>query len=405
MSVGHPAPGERLGPYRIGRRLGGGGMGVVFEATDESLGRQVAVKVISPHLAEDPGFRARFAREARAQASLESAHVVTVHAYGEADGRLYLATQLVPGGDLGTLLETGGACPLPTALDVVAQVAAGLADAHRAGLVHRDIKPANVLLRERDGHLVAYLADFGIARRVSGEPTRTRAHAAGTPAFMAPELHTGGRAGVASDVYALGCLLWTALTGAAPYAGTSDYAVAVAHLEHAVPQLDAGTPLRDATDAVLRRALAKRPDDRYPSADAMRADLLAALALPDAPVVRRGLRPRGGTLAAVVAGAVLLGGGVAWAATRDAQADHHAQHAQADQDRAAASVGEALAGTGGLSLAEAGCVAHRLVAHVGVDRLRAAGVLDDRLRFVDARLPASSPERRALRSAVEACVG
>ncbi|MGZ6754109.1 MAG: hypothetical protein ACXVEJ_11675, partial [Nocardioides sp.] len=98
----------------------------------------------------------------------------------------------------------------------------------------------------------------------------------------------------------------------------------------------------------------------------------------------------------VVAGAVLLGGGVAWAAT---------QHAPADQDRAAASVGEALAGTGGLSVAEAGCVAHRLVAHVGVDRLRAAGVLDDRLHFVDARLPASSPERRALRSAVEACVG
>src|SRR3954468_16431543 len=160
MANGYPDPGETIGHYRVVRRLGGGGMGVVYEALDERLERPVALKVIAPDLAEDPEFRERFTREAQAQASLDSRHVVQVYAHGEDDGRLWIATQLVPDGDLRSMLSAHGAPPVPVAIDLVAQVADGLADAHAAGLIHRDIKPANVLLRRsEDGRYTAYLAD------------------------------------------------------------------------------------------------------------------------------------------------------------------------------------------------------------------------------------------------------
>ncbi|GAA3529215.1 serine/threonine-protein kinase [Nocardioides daeguensis] len=162
----HP---DRLGPYRMVRCLGRGGMGTVYDALDTSLGRHVALKLIVPELADDPDFRARFVREAQAQASLDSPHVVQVFAHGEIDGRLYLATQLVPDGDLGAALRRHGRLPVAEAVDVVAQVADGLAEAHRAGLVHRDIKASNVLLRRRGTHTVAYLADFGIAVPARGD--------------------------------------------------------------------------------------------------------------------------------------------------------------------------------------------------------------------------------------------
>ncbi|MEO6511035.1 MAG: serine/threonine-protein kinase [Nocardioides sp.] len=238
-SLGYPRLGERLGPYVVGRRLGGGGMGVVFEAHEENLDRQVAIKIISPHLADDPAFRERFIREARSLASLDSAHVVHVYAHGEATeeegGRLYLVTQLIPDGDLGGLLQSYGAPPPAMALDLIAQVADGLADAHAAGLIHRDIEPANVLLRRRAEGNQAYLSDFGIARLVTtdatGHQSGTTTGTMGTPTYMAPELHLGESPSVASDVYSLGCLLWATLTGGAPYAGTSDYQVVTAHLE------------------------------------------------------------------------------------------------------------------------------------------------------------------------------
>ncbi|MFC4784588.1 serine/threonine-protein kinase [Nocardioides sp. MAHUQ-72] len=280
---GYPAPGEMMGSYRIGRRLGGGGMGVVFEALDTVLDRQVALKVISPHLADDPGFRARFTREAQAQASLDSPHVVHVYAHGEADGRLYIATQLVPDGDLGLMIQAHGAPPLRTAVDLIGQVAAGLADAHAAGLVHRDIKPANVLVRRREAGVAAYLGDFGIARQVDGEQTLHTTGTIGTPTYMAPELHTGGTAGVASDVYSLGCLLWATVSGTAPYSGTSDFQVVTAHLEQPVPQLEGTSALVAEVNRILRTAMAKRPEERYASAGAMRNDLRRAIALSDQP--------------------------------------------------------------------------------------------------------------------------
>ena len=196
MSTGYPEPGELVGPFQVGDRLGVGGMGIVFRARDTQLNRDIALKVIAPHLSGDPDFQARFVREARAQASLDSAHVVQVYTFGEEGGRLYIASQLIPDGDLGQMLKRHGVPPARIALDVIAQVADGLADAHATGLVHRDIKPANVLLRKRVGSLQAYLGDFGIARQ-AGRPRLTQAGGTvGTPSYMAPELHVGGDAGV-----------------------------------------------------------------------------------------------------------------------------------------------------------------------------------------------------------------
>ena len=152
--------------------------------------------------------------------------MVQVYSFGEADGRLYIASQLIPDGDLGQMLADHGLPPVRIAVNLISQVADGLADAHAAGLIHRDIKPANVLLRHRDHELQAYLGDFGIARQLGAESGLTQAGGTvGTPSYMAPELHLGGKAGTASDVYSLGCLLWATLSGRAPYAGGTDYQV------------------------------------------------------------------------------------------------------------------------------------------------------------------------------------
>lgn len=286
---GFPEPGERIGPYEIVRQLGMGGMGVVFEAVDTVLKRRVALKIISPYLADDPAFRVRFTQEAQAQASLDSPHVVQVFSHGEADGALYIASQLIPDGDLGNMIQASGAPPPGIALDLLAQIATGLSDAHAMGLVHRDIKPANVLLRIRGEEVSAYLADFGIARRTDVDPAlnqtlTTQGFAVGTPSYMAPELHTGGRPGAQTDVYSLGCLLWAALVGRSPYSGTTDYQLVAAHVSAPIPQVAAAGPFEREVNRILRTALAKRPADRYPSAAALRDDLRHVLRSLPAPV-------------------------------------------------------------------------------------------------------------------------
>lgn len=258
-------------------------MGVVYRAVEENLGREVALKIVAPLYAHDPEFQERFSREARAQASLESAHVVAVYAHGEEDGYLYIASQLIVDGDLGQLIRRAGVPPLVDALSVIEQVATGLADAHDAGLVHRDIKPGNVLVRIRGNAVRAYLADFGIARRMDAASTRFGSSAVGTPTYMAPELHGGAVASFVTDVYSLGCLLWVALTGTPPYTGKSDYQIVAAHVNQEIPQLAGTTPMVQATNRILQRAIAKEPSDRYPTAAAMQADLQAALRLPHTP--------------------------------------------------------------------------------------------------------------------------
>ena len=423
VKPGYPEPGELIGPYQVGQRLGMGGMGIVFAALDTQLNRQVALKIISPHLADDPSFRARFTREAQAQASLDSPNVVHVYAHGEVDGRLYIATQLVPDGDLGQMIQSRGAPALGTAVDVIAQVASGLADAHAAGLVHRDIKPANVLLRIGADSVRAYLADFGIARQVNADSNLTTAGSTvGTPTYMAPELHTGGQPGPPSDVYSLGCLLWAAVNGHAPYSGTSDYEIVNAHLSAPIPQLPETSAMASAVNRVLRIAMAKQPSDRYPNAGAMRDDLRAALRMPEgaAPTLAGPLggsgRPssggRTGLIVAMVALIVLglVGLGVTYAVTRGGDDEPKADpttestnesptesptetsetesptteppdtesYTPQDGDEAEAieNLTEGLQQDETIDEATAGCMAEALVDELGVERMVEAGLLN-----------------------------
>jgi serine/threonine protein kinase len=415
--AGYPEPGELIGPYRVDQRIGMGGMGIVFEALDTQLNRQVALKIISPHLAHDASFRARFTREAQAQASLDSPHVVHVYAHGEVDGRLYIATQLVPDGDLGQMIQRRGAPSLGIAVDMIGQIASGLADAHAAGLVHRDIKPANVLLRIGTDSVRAYLADFGIARQVNADSNLTTAGiTVGTPTYMAPELHTGGQSGPATDVYSLGCLLWAAVSGHAPYSGTSDYQIVNAHLSAPIPQLPETSPMAAAVNRVLRISMAKNPGERYRDAGQMRDDLQAALRIPEGAAATRPFSPpaapagprRTGLIVALVALIVLVvaGVGVAYAVTRGDDGEPSAgpttetstsesqsetedtespttsptdieSYTPKDGDEAKAIevLTEALQGEQGIDDGTAGCVAEGLVKDLGVERMVEVGML------------------------------
>ncbi|GAA4819945.1 serine/threonine-protein kinase [Nocardioides caeni] len=265
-----PRPGEPFGRYDVVRRLGQGAMGVVFSAVHRDLQREVALKVLSPDLSEESSYRNRFLREAQALARLDSPHVVRVFDAGEQDGWLFLATELVPDGDLAELLRTQGAPPVAVAVDLIAQAAAGLSDAHAAGILHRDIKPSNVLVRRLpDGRMRALLCDFGIATVADVESTATQG-VLGTPGYMAPERHEGAPASVASDVYSLGCLLWAVLTGHAPYEGSAAQ-VLLGHLQGPIPQLPATAAGAAAFNSVLARSMAKSPDRRFPTAAAFAA--------------------------------------------------------------------------------------------------------------------------------------
>ena len=273
-----PSVGEDFASYRIVRQLGRGGMGVVFAAEHRALGRLVALKVLSPELAGQDDYRARFSREATVLARLDSPHVVQVLDHGEHDGCLFIATQHVAGGDLSDALRRHGPVPVAQAAQIAEQLAWALGDSHDAGVVHRDVKPSNVLLREISTEVFVYLCDFGIAQ--DREPGLTAPGAvAGTFAYLAPERLRGEPATAAADLYALGCVLFTSLLGVAPYSG-SDVEIGMSHLNAPVPQVVDSSPVAAAVNAVLRRSMAKDPADRYPGARAMRQDLreLARLA-------------------------------------------------------------------------------------------------------------------------------
>lgn len=265
-----PGVGDSLGPYRITRQLGAGGMGVVFEAVEEGLGRRVALKVLAVQLAEEPEFRSRFLREATILARSDSPHIIQVYSHGEHDGVLYLATQYVSGGDLAARVASDGLPSADGALDLAAQVASALADAHAVGVVHRDVKPHNVLLRAGQDQAHAYLCDFGIARDDETSLTSSGV-VAGTYAYLAPERFRGEPATAASDIYALGCLVWFLLTGRAPYDG-GPVQLATQHEFSPIPQLP-GAPAQ--LNAFLARAMAKDPAARHPSAGAAAAHLRA----------------------------------------------------------------------------------------------------------------------------------
>jgi len=272
--------------YRIDELIGRGGMGVVYRAYDLRLKRTVALKLMAPELAVDQRFRERFSREAELAMSLEHPNVVPIHDAGDVDGRLYLAMRLVEGTDLKALLRGDGALDPVRAVAICGQVASALDAAHARGLVHRDVKPSNVLL---DANEHVYLADFGLTRRLDEQSGAAgEGRSMGTPAYLAPEQIEGGPVDGRADVYSLGCLLYECLTGETPFARGSRLAVAWAHLEEEPPRATERRPeLPEAIDPVIRKAMAKQPDDRYTTCAALITAAEEALELRRPPILRR----------------------------------------------------------------------------------------------------------------------
>ena len=258
------APGVVVGGYRIESLVGRGGMGVVYRAVQLELDRIVALKVIRPELLDEDDVRARFLVEARAAASVEHANVIPVHAAGEDRGVAYIAMRFVGGDDLRSLVRRGGPLAPVEAAELVAQAGAALDAIHRAGFVHRDVKPANLLV---DSERHVYLTDFGLATAaLTSGGTRT-GHWVGTLDYVAPEQIRGGRIDARADVYALGGVLHYALTGRVPFEREGDEAKLWAQLSAPPPVpsvVRRGLPAQ--FDLAVARAMAKQPDERYPSA-------------------------------------------------------------------------------------------------------------------------------------------
>ena len=289
MSGSLLAPGAEIDGFVIEAVAGRGGMGVVYRARQRRPDRVVALKVIAPDLADDASFRARFERESSIAAQIEHPNVIPVYAIGEADGVLYIAMRFVEGTDLRSLLDRESPLEPSRAAMIVDGVGQALDAAHADGLVHRDVKPANILLAHAAGRDHVYLTDFGLSRRVhtTSGPTRTGAFL-GTIDYVAPEQARGEHVDARADVYSLGCVLFTALTGSVPFDLDSDMAKLYAHDRSPAPSVLARAPgLPEAFETVLARALAKAPDDRYQSAGDLGRAALAAAAGSPLPVAER----------------------------------------------------------------------------------------------------------------------
>ncbi|HYN30536.1 MAG TPA: protein kinase, partial [Dermatophilaceae bacterium] len=265
------------GRYRVLSELARGGMAVVYLGTDTRLDRDVAVKVMHPHLAHDETFVARFRREAKSAAGLSHPAIVAVHDQGEDDGLLFLVMEYVPGHTLREVLDAEGPLTPRAALDILEPVLDGLASAHRAGIVHRDVKPENVILRE-DG--AVKLADFGLARPVTSlTVTSSAGTIMGTVAYLSPEQVERGVADARSDVYAAGLVLLEMLTGAKAFTGDTALAVAYQHVHGGVPAPSSRAPGIPAVfDEVVAEATARDPDRRPADAGALLARLRGARA-------------------------------------------------------------------------------------------------------------------------------
>jgi len=263
------------GRYALAEVLGTGGMATVWRADDRVLGRPVAVKVLSQQYAADPGFLARFEREARHAASVSHPRLVTVFDSGIDRGMPFLVMELVAGRTLRQVLADGGPLPPGQAVAVAAAVCEGLDAAHAAGLVHRDITPANIMLAGGDVKIL----DFGIARAHATAAGTAAGAVLGTAAYLSPEQAAGYPAGPQSDLYALGCVLFEMLTGSPPFSAESQVAVAYRQVHDDPGPPSARRPgLPASVDQVTARLLAKDPAARPASAAAARAGLLGALA-------------------------------------------------------------------------------------------------------------------------------
>ncbi len=256
--------------YEIQKALGRGGMGMVYRARDRSLDETVAIKVLRPDFAQDPKMAERFRSEIKLARRVRHKNVCTIHDYGEAQGLLYISMELIEGKDLKHVLRERGAFSGAAAYDLALQVAEGLQAVHDAGIIHRDLKTPNIMLDDKG---VARLLDFGIARRQEGGSVASTAtgHVLGTPEYMSPEQAHGRKVDHRTDIYALGILIYEIFTGQVPFQGDTPISTILKHLHEAPPLETGGIP--PALQPVLRRALAKEPEARYPSTRAL-ADAL-----------------------------------------------------------------------------------------------------------------------------------
>ena len=303
--------GSVLAGFRVESLVGKGAMGAVYLAEETSTGQRIALKLLAPELARDERFRRRFLRETELAATLRHPHIVRTLGSGEEERDLYLAMDYIHGSDLRDLLRREGRLEPERAVSLVQQVASALDVAHAAGLVHRDVKPGNILVApEADGDH-AYVCDFGLARHVSSVSSLTGERGfVGTIDYVPPEQIEGGTIDGRADVYSLGCVLFECLAGRRPFDRESELSVVFAHLNEPPPRLsDARPDLPEAFDAVFATALAKSPDERYPTCGELAA--AAGAALHGKAFVRRRVRRRrlllGGVAMLAAAGAVVAG--------------------------------------------------------------------------------------------------
>ena len=252
-----------LGKYELHEELGKGGFATVYRATHKSLHTEVALKVLSPALAADPPARQRFIQEAQTASSLEHPHIVQVLDLGEADEQVFLTMEYLPGGDLKRLIQKKGTLTQPQILQILKDVAEALDFAHGRGVLHRDVKPGNILL---DGGMRAHLSDFGLVRVTDAPHLTQLGNVVGTAAYTSPEQAESKPLDGRSDQYSLGIVAYELLVGKLPFQGEGSTAVALMHVTKSPPKpSDVNPEIPAEVDAVLLKALAKQPGERYSS--------------------------------------------------------------------------------------------------------------------------------------------
>jgi serine/threonine protein kinase len=263
---------EKIGRYEIKDELGRGGMATVYRAYDPLFERDVAVKVLPREMLHDPHFRVRFEREAKTIAMLEHPSIVPVYDFGEDDGQPFFVMRYMSGGSLSDRLKKGP-LPIQEAASIMERLAPALDDAHSKGIIHRDLKPGNILYDSRGD---PYVSDFGIAKLAGGGSTSVTGSAIiGTPAYMSPEQAQGEAIDGRADIYALGVILFEALSGKQPYEADTPMGVVIKHITDAVPHiLDANPDLPPSLEMVIEKAMAKNRDERYATAMDLTTDLL-----------------------------------------------------------------------------------------------------------------------------------
>ena len=284
-----PGPGSELGAYRLTEQIGQGGMGIVYKGEHTGTGQVCALKVLTPELAQEEGFRHRFERESAYAGSLDHPNVIALYEAGEQDGVLYMAMQYVDGTDLKALLVEEGQLEPARAVHILTQVAAALDSAHATGLLHRDIKPGNIMIEpgaNPDGSDRCYLTDFGLSKNPSSDSFALTAAGSfvGTIDYTAPEQILAKPFDHRVDIYSLGCVLYETLSGEVPYPKARDVEVLYGHIQDPPPRVTEKRPgAPPALDDVIATAMAKDPDDRYPSCSVLMDAARAAAGVPDLP--------------------------------------------------------------------------------------------------------------------------